>query len=262
VSADLYVPILLYHGVVSRAQGFDVSLDVFRRHAEAVAESGRRGERISELARSLASADHAQPQVAVTFDDGTADFCEAAWPVLAEHGLPATLYVTSGLVGTRHEGRPMVSWRQLEDLRDAGVEIGSHAHQHIALDLVGEQRAAMELVNSKLILEDRLQVPVRSFAYPFGYHTDAVKRLLPRAGYRSACAVKNALSHPGDDPFALARVTITATTTPADVKDLLDGRGVCRAWSGERVRTRLWRTYRRTRSAERSSPWRPVEAGT
>src|SRR3954447_19526264 len=211
MSAERHVPILLYHGIVDgRAEGFDVSLDAFRRQLEAVVTCGRQPQTITELAGAMPAA---AGSAAVTFDDGTADFWEAAWPALAEYGVKATLYVTTGAVGGRHEGRPMVSWRQLEDLRDAGVEIGSHGHHHVALDLVGEERAALELVNSKLLLEDRLQVPVNSFAYPFGYHTKAVKRLVSHVGYTSACAVKNALSHPDDDCFALARFTVTADTT-------------------------------------------------
>lgn len=260
MSAEASVPILLYHGVVGgRADGLDVSLDDLRRHLEVVLASGRRPQRISELVRALPNAAAGAP-VAVTFDDGMADFCEAAWPLLSELGVPVTLYVTSGLVGGTHEGRPMSSWRQLEDLRDAGVEIGSHSHHHVPLDLVGEQRAALELVNSKLVLEDRLGIEVASFAYPYGYHTATVKRLVERVGYTSACAVKNALSHVADDRFALARYTVTAATGADTVERLLAGGGAPRAWSGERLRTRVWRSYRRARQSAQPSPWKLTQA--
>jgi peptidoglycan/xylan/chitin deacetylase (PgdA/CDA1 family) len=260
VRAD-HIPILLYHGVVGgRAAGFDVSLDDFRRHMEAVVASGRSPERISDLVARSRTADAVGPSpVAITFDDGTADFC-AAWEVLEEYGLSATLYVTSSAVGDHLEGRPMASWQQLRDLRDGGVEIGSHAHHHVALDLLDEDRVALELVNSKLVLEDRLGSPVDSFAYPYGYHTRAVKQLVRRAGYTSACAVKNALSHPGDDPFALARSTVTAATKVEAIEQLLAGRGAPRSWTGERARTRLWRSYRRARRSAQRSPGNLMQA--
>src|SRR3954454_9353780 len=250
MSAESRVPILLYHGIVDgHATGFDVSLDDFRRHLDAVATCGRQSETISHLARSLSVAGVGPAPLAVTFDDGTADFWEAAWPALVEYGVRATLYVTTSAVGGGLDGRPMVRSRQLEEVRDAGVEIGSHGEHHVALDVVGERRAALELVNSKLVLEDRLQAPVASFAYPFGYHTRAVTRLVERVGYTSACAVKNALSHPDDDRFALARRTVTAETTLARVTELLAGRGAPLSWPGERTGTRLWRSYRRAREA-------------
>jgi hypothetical protein len=88
---------------------------------------------------------------------------------------------------------------------------------------------------------------VTSFAYPYGYHSRAVRRAVVDAGYTSACAVKNALSHPDDDVFAIARVLVERTTGVAGIDDLLEGRGWPMSWRGERLRTRGWRAYRRVR---------------
>jgi peptidoglycan/xylan/chitin deacetylase (PgdA/CDA1 family) len=257
VHADC-LPILVYHGVApaprAAAERFTVSLDGFTRHMDALAASPRAALRISELSAPLSRGEPMSASAAaVTFDDGTADFYGHAWPVLRERGLAVTLYVTSGLVGGRFDGRQMLTWEQLEELRDGGVEIGAHSQQHTALDVVSVDRAARHLVNSKLELEQRLGVVVNSFAYPFGYHTPALKRLVARAGYTSACAVKNALSHTRDDRFALARFMLTADTTCAQVERLLSGEGAPIAWTGERLRTRLWRAYRRARALSRET---------
>jgi hypothetical protein len=67
------------------------------------------------------------------------------------------------------------------------------------------------------------------------------------AGYHSAAAVKNAISHPGDDPWAIARYTIESTTSPERVAAILDGQAAPLAWRRERVRTRAARTARRVR---------------
>jgi peptidoglycan/xylan/chitin deacetylase (PgdA/CDA1 family) len=50
--------------------------------------------------------------VAITFDDGYGDFFTAATPLLARHGVPATLFVATGFV--QHQ-RPFL-WEQLEEL--------------------------------------------------------------------------------------------------------------------------------------------------
>ncbi|HEY4276757.1 MAG TPA: polysaccharide deacetylase family protein [Conexibacter sp.] len=242
-------PILLYHRI--RAAGepvdrFDVTLDAFREQMRLVASCGRKAQTVSELIGRRHSL--AGDVVAVTFDDGTADFYHHAWPVLRAHGLPVTLYVTSALVDGRHEGAEMLSWQQLEELAAEGVEIGAHGHRHLPLDMLSIERAALELVNSRLALQDRLRRPVTSFAFPHGYHTAAVKQLLPRVGYRSACAVKNRLSHPHDDRYALSRMTVGTATSPERFEALLHGRGAAVAWDGERLRTRMWRAYRHTRA--------------
>jgi peptidoglycan/xylan/chitin deacetylase (PgdA/CDA1 family) len=237
------LPILLYHALGSPARDrYAVTPARFAADVDAVAASGRRPLAIGRLTREWPLP---AGTVAVTFDDGTADFAEHAWPLLHDRDLPVTLFVTSGLVGGRHEGRPMLTWAQLAELRDAGVEIGAHGQRHVAFDVLPLDAAARELVNAKLELEDRLQVPVDTCAYPHGHHTPAVKRLAAAAGYRSACAVKNALSHPHDDRYALARVTVTPGT---DVAALLAGRGAPLAPSRERLRTRAWRAYRRARA--------------
>jgi peptidoglycan/xylan/chitin deacetylase (PgdA/CDA1 family) len=243
-------PILLYHGVRTPADAsggpFALDLAAFTEQMDRLAASGRRTVTIGELVAGRRRA--AGELAAVTFDDGTADFYHHAWPVLRERGIVATLFVTSGLVGRDFHGSEMLSWEQLEELRDDGVEIGAHGDHHVALDLVGLDRAAIELVNSKLRLEHRLERAVTSFAYPFGYHTEPLERLLPRAGYESGCAVKNRLSHPADDRFALARLTIAGRTSARRFEQLLRGRGAAPAWEGERVRTRAWRAYRRART--------------
>jgi peptidoglycan/xylan/chitin deacetylase (PgdA/CDA1 family) len=239
------LPILLYRGIGSAG----LRAEDFARHMDALVASRRRPLTISELAAPRRRGEPMPASAAaVTFDDGTADFYEVAWPILRERGLTATVYVTSSLVGRRLDGEPMLTWRQLKQLREAGIEIGSQAHRQIKLDESRCDCALLELVNSRLILQQRLQTPVRSFAYPYGHHTPDLKRLLPSAGYTSACAIKDALSHPNDDAFALARVTITSDTTPERVRELLEGRGAPLASSGEHGRTRRWRLYRRGRA--------------
>ena len=65
------------------------------------------------------------------------------------------------------------------------------------------------------------------------------------AGFISAAAVKNALSHWHDDPWAIARFTVLRDTPAEQVARLLAGQGAPLAWAGERLRTRGFRTARR-----------------
>jgi peptidoglycan/xylan/chitin deacetylase (PgdA/CDA1 family) len=110
------------------------------------------------------------PLVCLTFDDGTADFVDEALPELVAQNVPATLYVATDYVESGRafpdEGRS-VSWAGLRDALSTGlVTIGSHTHTHRLLDRIGGPEAASELDRSIELIEDRLGVRCRHFAYP------------------------------------------------------------------------------------------------
>ena len=254
------IPILLYHSVSEHTSGdfapYAISPGAFAEHLDLIVERGHSALTVSDLV-GLLDRGEALPErpVVITFDDGFADFAEAAWPALEARQLPATLYVTSGQVGgssvwLSEEGagdRPMLSWQDLRDLADAGCEIGAHTLTHPPLDCIARTAAAQEISGSKVELEDGLGRPVPSFAYPHGHHDRHVRDLVVAAGYESACAVKNALSHTEDDRFALARITVLGDVGVDGLEAYLDGRGVRTAPRRERLRTTAWRTVRRRR---------------
>jgi peptidoglycan/xylan/chitin deacetylase (PgdA/CDA1 family) len=108
--------------------------------------------------------------ICLTFDDGTVDFVDEALPELVALGVPATLYVATDYIETGRrfpdEGRP-VSWAGLRDALSTDlVTIGSHTHTHRLLDRVEAPEAADELDRSIGLIEDRLGVACRHFAYP------------------------------------------------------------------------------------------------
>jgi peptidoglycan/xylan/chitin deacetylase (PgdA/CDA1 family) len=242
------VPVLLYHSVNDRPGRLErpcaVSPATFAAHADAVAASGRQPLTVTELADALRTLRPlpARP-VAISFDDGYADTLEAT-EVLLKLGLRATIYVTAGEVGERDR----LTSSQLGELaRTPGVEIGAHSVSHPRLDELGQAQLEEEVTASRRRLEEIIGREVHSFAYPHGAYDARVRAAVVAAGYRSAAAVKNALSHDRDDPFAIARWTVHRGTSSAHIAAVLDGVGVQRAWSHERLRTRASRAARRSR---------------
>jgi peptidoglycan/xylan/chitin deacetylase (PgdA/CDA1 family) len=254
------VPILVYHSVSDDPPGwirpFSVAPGVFLRHLKLIAEAGATTLSVSGFADAIAAgATLPRRTVLITFDDGLADFRDAALPALRDHGLAATLYVTTGFLedargaarGARPEGRWLDS-STLPELRGQGIEIGGHSHTHPQLDTLRPAAARTEIESCKALLEDVLQERVRSFAYPHGYVSRGVRRLVVESGYESACAVKNTLSSSDDDPLALARLMVRRTTSLTQLAGWLDGRGAPVAPRREPARTRAWRAYRRGRA--------------
>jgi peptidoglycan/xylan/chitin deacetylase (PgdA/CDA1 family) len=248
------VPILAYHSISNTPHDgtlrWSVSPGDFEEHMALLRERGHIPLTISRYADALRGrARMPGKPVLVTFDDGFADLATTALPLLRRYGIAATAYVITERVNAKpsRDRDFTLDWDQLVELRAAGVEIGSHSHTHRALDCLNQSDLRDELVASRQLLEDGLHERVQSFAYPYGYHSKAVREAVHAAGYTSACAVKNALSHEGDDVFAIARVLIERDTGVATIDAICEGRGWPRAWRRERLRTRGWRAYRRIR---------------
>jgi peptidoglycan/xylan/chitin deacetylase (PgdA/CDA1 family) len=221
---------------------------------------------VSEYAATLEADFPVANTVVLTFDDGFADFATTVAPLLVDFDMRATLYTTTGFLGREPgwlppEARaPMLTAADLATLPDANVEIGAHAQRHPELDVIPRDAARAEIEGSKHALEDILGRQVASFAYPFGYHSRAVRQQVVDAGFTSACAVRQALSGPGDDVFALARVLVPGDLTAGELARILDAATVPRARAGERLRTKAWRAARWSRLQVTNRRGRTVHA--
>jgi peptidoglycan/xylan/chitin deacetylase (PgdA/CDA1 family) len=249
------VPVILFHSVADEPtvdRRFSVSRPAFEAHADAIAASSRTTLPISELASALRG-QRALPErsAAITFDDGFADNYDAVHSLL-RRSLCATLYITTGTIGA--PGR-LDRARVAELARLSGIEIGAHCVTHPYLDELRTSEVVEEVRGCKTALEDLIERDVRSFAYPHGAYDRRVRQAVIDAGYRSAAAVKNAVSHATDDPFAIARWTVTRDTPASRVAQVLEGEDVPRAWAAERLRTHAYRTARRGRRRVARALW-------
>jgi peptidoglycan/xylan/chitin deacetylase (PgdA/CDA1 family) len=197
-------PVLMYHSVSSstapdphRVRVAPRSLDA---HLRLLRRLGLRGVSLGEL---VASQDRgtADGLVGLTFDDGYADFLAHAMPVLARHGMGATLYVVAGRLGGHNawDDGPRLDLVGADDVRAvaaAGLEIGSHTLSHVPLAGATPDVLRHEVEGSRKALEDLLQAEVRGFCYPWGIFDEAAADAVREAGYDHACVTGDYL--PGD----------------------------------------------------------------
>jgi peptidoglycan/xylan/chitin deacetylase (PgdA/CDA1 family) len=256
------IPILMYHSVSDHAtrkySPFAISPALFAQQMDYLRQQSYTPITVTHLMEIRASGEQlpAKP-VLLTFDDGLEDFYTGALPILQQYGFPATLYVVTGFMnGTSRwllsegEGdRPMLTWEKLAEIHAAGIECGGHTHTHPQLDTVPLARARDEITQCKKILEDHLGHAVQSFAYPYGYHTNAVKQAVQEAGYTSACAVKYEMCAENTDLFALKRLMVGPTTDLTALEALLTT-GYTSVLTGmyKRARTPVWRIVRRAKA--------------
>lgn len=250
------VPILLYHSVSTDDSGlmhrYTMPPDLFRTHMAWIAQRGFETLTVSHYAAALRGETTLPGRpLLVTFDDGYADFLEEAAPVLCEYGIQATLYVTTRPIGDRRRGtmagRLMLTWSELREVAALGVEIGGHSHDHAQLDVLSRREALRQVTTCKGLIEEHLQITVRSFAYPHGYNSARTREAVRAAGYSSACAVKNARSHVLDDTWALARVMFEHADGVDRLREAAEGDSDPLAQQGDTARNKGWRAARRFR---------------
>lgn len=172
-------------------------------------------------------------EVVITFDDGYLDNYHFAAPILLDHGLPATFYLTAGFIGTDRQFRwdtekgrrtVMMTWEQAREMHAMGFEIGCHTWNHPDLGTEPIESSQRELVDAKARIEQEVGGPVRHFAYPFG----GLGNIRPEwvAAIRDAGFASNVRCHgghvtAGDDPFWIARIGCHQRTV-TDVRIELD----------------------------------------
>lgn len=104
----------------------------------------------------------------------------------------------------------MLTWEQIREMQQAGIAFGSHTLSHATVSRLEPAALERELSQSKAFLEQRLGVPVKDFAYPFGKFADYENSIsaVERSGYRTAATTNWGINVPGVNPYELKRVSI------------------------------------------------------
>jgi peptidoglycan/xylan/chitin deacetylase (PgdA/CDA1 family) len=226
----IVAPILLYHFVGRAAlekdgastTRYNVTAANFDAQLALLHRLGYQTVTIAEIAAALRGEGVLPRQpIAITFDDGWVEQYSVAFPLLQKYGMKATFYILSSYT----TGGRYVTWEQLEEMRDAGMEIGSHTRKHANLIEVGAEDAGYEISGSKSVLEEKLDITVESIAYPYGLYSGNTITLTQQAGYRAAVALGTSVQHSQANLYVLRRFEIHGAHTLIDLITYLPWRG-------------------------------------
>ncbi len=120
--------------------------------------------------------------IVITFDDGDISVYQTAWPIMQAYGFTGVTYIVGNYMGT--DG--YMSAAQIQELAKDGWEVGSHSRSHRDLTQLEPAVQREEIVQARKHLQEKLGLPVESFAYPFGLINSAVVDYTKFAGFTSA----------------------------------------------------------------------------
>jgi glycosyltransferase involved in cell wall biosynthesis/peptidoglycan/xylan/chitin deacetylase (PgdA/CDA1 family) len=197
--------VLCYHSVSKSDADLSVDPEVLRQQVSELKEQGFQFYTFGDLVhRFMRCGAPPHDAACITFDDGFEDNLTHAAPILAELGVPATIFVTTGLMSrdeqvvndfeslTRFSAKYLSS-AQVAELSRAGFEIAAHTHRHQNMARLAIDAAREEIVRSKTMLEQVTGKSVRTFAYPFGkrniHYTNETISLVRDSGLEGAAAV-------------------------------------------------------------------------
>src|SRR5437867_8962399 len=205
--------IFCYHRLVDKIRypGTEITPAAFEAQMKELKDRGITVISMQDLLAWKRGEKNIPPRCAViSFDDGWKSQYEVAWPIMKKYGYPFTMFIyTEGVRGGSLGGGEAITWEQLADMRDNGVDIEAHTATHQDLreghnitlitggkrsrtKLTGpqyEQWMRNEVVGSKQLLEQRLGIKVNCFAVPFGNYNEHVKEIARNAGYEAMFTV-------------------------------------------------------------------------
>ncbi len=227
--------ILTYHSLDPSGSAISVDPAVFRHQVEWLASGRVRVVPLPDLLRLPPTAD----AIALTFDDGFANFAEVAAPLLRDYSLPATLFVVAGHVGGtnawggRRDSRvptlPLLGWADLSRLADQGVRLGGHTRTHPHLTRVGPEALRDELGGAAETIRAETGRRPEEFAYPYGDVNQAVAAAA-REIYTVGCTTELRWVRPVEDQLRLPRLDMYYLRAP----------GALEAWGTLRFTGGVW----------------------
>jgi peptidoglycan/xylan/chitin deacetylase (PgdA/CDA1 family) len=197
------VPVLSYHNFSEGESGrMTVNRALFERQMGLLRDRGLRVISMDEFFDFLEFRSAIPPHsVVITIDDGWRSAYEIAYPVLKNHGYPATLFIYTDRVA---DTAKTLSWNQLREMAEHRIETQCHTKTHRNLTVPEKKESfksyfgnlGRELSGCRELIKKNLKREPRYLAYPYGDTNALVVETAKKLGYRGAFTIKR-----GGNPF-------------------------------------------------------------
>lgn len=222
-ASEQVVPVLMYHQIVDSTMPGDktrISLKRFEEQLDWLSANDYTSLTLDEFVAFTHGVSVPDRSVVLTIDDGWKSQLQML-PALNRHNFKAVFFVFPG-GGVEDPYGDYLDWQELQEISDdPKFEIQAHSMSHpwdkdsnlvtwIQRRTPGKNRSDVEyeIKQSKFMLEQRLGVPIKYFAWPAGYYNQTLIQIASDAGYEALFTITDGATRPGDDPREIPRLFI------------------------------------------------------
>jgi peptidoglycan/xylan/chitin deacetylase (PgdA/CDA1 family) len=243
--------ILMYHRVVEPPRGvprptWNVPPKLFEAQLSGLLARGWQPWPLSQIVEChLRELPIPRKTFVVTFDDGYANNCTQALPILSRLGVPATVFLATAYLDSEEpfpnddwpfagrNGVASEAWRPLSIdecfsmLASGLVDFAAHTHTHA--DFRGRPADMLaDLEVNLTVLRDRLGIDRPAFSFPYGTKSDGfaseeLARAARAAGIRCCLTTEGTIVRPADSPFDWGRIAAEEHDTARTLAARLGG---------------------------------------
>jgi peptidoglycan/xylan/chitin deacetylase (PgdA/CDA1 family) len=222
-AGKVIAPILLYHHISDKNPGnrYYLSLDTFESQLKLLQDWGYTVIPISTLVTALTDGGQLPDRpVVISFDDGNLDIYQNAFPIMKKYGDVGAFFIIAGILGAKD----YVTVDEIIEMAAAGWEIGSHSMTHIDLTK-NHGQLNYQVADSKIKLENVLNVKITTFAYPFGTIDPQVANTVAGSGYLAAVGLGTSTTHTLGTLYYLSREEVRSEYDTKAFEALLPWQG-------------------------------------
>ncbi len=207
------ISVLVYHSLSVDSSEPSILPEIFEEHLRLFKKNGSTFVSIPQVVSWRRGKENLpKKSIAITFDDGYADFETAALPLLEKYNVPVTLFVVGsedasrGVLGNH---QPLMTPEAFSRIRNHPlVTIGYHSRSHANLSKMDREAVLAEVTPP---------VPLAYFAFPGGAYSRAAIAIVHDAGYEAAFSIKPTLMTRNSPRYLLPRNVITNKLEPWEV---------------------------------------------
>ena len=145
----------------------------------------------------------ADKTIGISIDDGYRSIYKEAWPRFQKAKLPFTIFISTASIDRRTN--QYLTWDQIREMRNAGVTIGHHTHNHDHMISNFSLSNTNTIQKANLRFKEELGYIPKLFAYPYGEVSIEVKKLVKNSGFLAAFGQHSGVLANQSDLFAIPR---------------------------------------------------------